>query len=88
MHYFFIIADYKVTDAFYDNNNLLHAFTQTLFFLSLGPYGCVDAEHTLSLLRKILEGVEYIHSRGVMHRDLKVNGIDHFNLIRWRSHAV
>lgn len=38
----------------------------------LGPYECVDPEHTLNLLRNILEGVEYIHSRGIMHRDLKV----------------
>ncbi|XP_024913487.1 eukaryotic translation initiation factor 2-alpha kinase 1 isoform X1 [Cynoglossus semilaevis] len=36
------------------------------------PYSCVDTEHALCLLRNILEGVEYIHSRGIMHRDLKV----------------
>uniref|UniRef100_A0A8C5BGH8 Eukaryotic translation initiation factor 2-alpha kinase 1 n=1 Tax=Gadus morhua TaxID=8049 RepID=A0A8C5BGH8_GADMO len=35
------------------------------------PYALVDVEHTLCLLRKTLEGVEYIHSKGMMHRDLK-----------------
>ncbi|XP_077358144.1 eukaryotic translation initiation factor 2-alpha kinase 1-like isoform X1 [Festucalex cinctus] len=42
---------------------------------SRSPYGCVNAEHTFSLLRKILEGVEYIHSRGIIHRDLKPRNI-------------
>lgn len=41
-------------------------------FLFSAPYDCVDTEHTLRLLKNILEGVEYIHSRGIMHRDLKV----------------
>ncbi|XP_047465114.1 eukaryotic translation initiation factor 2-alpha kinase 1 isoform X2 [Mugil cephalus] len=40
-----------------------------------GPYDCVDTEHTLSLLRHILEGVDYIHSNGIMHRDLKPRNI-------------
>ncbi|XP_077481722.1 eukaryotic translation initiation factor 2-alpha kinase 1 isoform X2 [Stigmatopora argus] len=39
------------------------------------PYGCVNTEHAFSLLRKILEGVEYIHSRGIIHRDLKPRNI-------------
>ncbi|XP_006801011.1 eukaryotic translation initiation factor 2-alpha kinase 1 isoform X2 [Neolamprologus brichardi] len=39
------------------------------------PYACVDTEHTLRLLRHILEGVEYIHSNGIMHRDLKPRNI-------------
>nr|XP_057918424.1 eukaryotic translation initiation factor 2-alpha kinase 1 isoform X2 [Doryrhamphus excisus] len=39
------------------------------------PYGCVDAQHTFNLLRRILEGVEYIHSQGIMHRDLKPRNI-------------
>lgn len=49
--------------------------------LLLGPYGCIDAEHTFGLLRKVLEGVEYIHSRGIMHRDLKVSRFITFHLI-------
>ncbi|KAM9425497.1 eukaryotic translation initiation factor 2-alpha kinase 1 isoform 2-T2 [Pholidichthys leucotaenia] len=43
--------------------------------ISKSPYDCVDADQTLRLLRHILEGVEYIHSNGIMHRDLKPRNI-------------
>lgn len=46
-------------------------------FLFSGAYDRVETEHTVSLLRNILEGVEYIHSRGIMHRDLKVTCFSH-----------
>ncbi|XP_056911014.1 eukaryotic translation initiation factor 2-alpha kinase 1 isoform X1 [Takifugu flavidus] len=39
------------------------------------PYECVDADQTFKLLKQIVEGVEYIHSRGIMHRDLKPRNI-------------
>ncbi|XP_046888857.1 eukaryotic translation initiation factor 2-alpha kinase 1 isoform X2 [Hypomesus transpacificus] len=42
---------------------------------SADPYGCVDTVKTLSILKRVLEGVEYLHSRGIMHRDLKPRNI-------------
>uniref|UniRef100_A0A8C7D6V2 Eukaryotic translation initiation factor 2-alpha kinase 1 n=1 Tax=Oncorhynchus kisutch TaxID=8019 RepID=A0A8C7D6V2_ONCKI len=48
---------------------------RTTEHISQNPYGSVDIKQTLSILHKILEGVEYIHSRSIMHRDLKPRNI-------------
>nr|ACI34373.1 Eukaryotic translation initiation factor 2-alpha kinase 1 [Salmo salar] len=48
---------------------------RTTEHISQNPYGSVDTKQTLSILHKILEGVEYIHSRSIMHRDLKPRNI-------------
>ncbi|TRY91358.1 hypothetical protein DNTS_026251 [Danionella cerebrum] len=41
----------------------------------LMPGDSADCEHSLKILKKILEGVEHIHSQGIMHRDLKPRNI-------------
>uniref|UniRef100_A0AAY5KMT4 Eukaryotic translation initiation factor 2-alpha kinase 1 n=1 Tax=Esox lucius TaxID=8010 RepID=A0AAY5KMT4_ESOLU len=52
-----------------------HNSQTCLGFCVSDPYESVDTEQTLSILHETLEGVEYIHSRGIMHRDLKPRNI-------------
>ncbi|NXU58526.1 E2AK1 kinase, partial [Turnix velox] len=39
------------------------------------PYHLVDVSWTMNIFRELLEGVCYIHSMGVMHRDIKPRNI-------------
>ncbi|KAI5623150.1 eukaryotic translation initiation factor 2-alpha kinase 1 isoform X1 [Silurus asotus] len=43
--------------------------------LSTGSLQSFDSRQAFDILKRILEGVEYIHSRGIMHRDLKPRNI-------------
>jgi len=45
----------------------LHAFTN--------KYGFVRGDKVRQLLRDILEGIQHLHERGVMHRDIKLDNI-------------
>lgn len=44
------------------------------FLITSGPY--VMASVATKIFQELVEGVFYIHSMGVVHRDLKVSGKD------------
>ncbi|KAL4624574.1 eukaryotic translation initiation factor 2-alpha kinase 1 [Arapaima gigas] len=52
------------------NNRFREEYTSPLEL-----YKCVNTEKTLKIFQAILEGVQYIHARGIMHRDLKPRNI-------------
>lgn len=80
LFFFMVYQNKKIIKHFI----LMLKLKKYILFSYLGPYECVDTEQTLKLLKQIVEGVEYIHSRGIMHRDLKVSRISrrHFSLQR------
>ena len=55
---------YMVTEQLYLT---LHAFT--------ARYGFIKRNKVRDLLREILEGIVYLHERGIMHRDIKLDNI-------------
>ncbi|NXW00749.1 E2AK1 kinase, partial [Fregetta grallaria] len=42
------------------------------------PYHLVDVRWTMKIFQELLEGVCYIHSMGVMHRDIKVSSLNYY----------
>lgn len=77
LFYFFIIINFLVS---------IHDFFATLTFqfavFELAPKGelfdllnksvTLSEKKTRSIMRQLFEGVEYMHSRNIVHRDLKV----------------
>ncbi|XP_038275433.1 eukaryotic translation initiation factor 2-alpha kinase 1 isoform X3 [Dermochelys coriacea] len=72
------LCDISLWDWIVDRNKRCGERTEE----SSSPYHLVDVSWTLKFFQELLEGVYYIHSKGVMHRDIKprnvfLHGSDH-----------
>ncbi|KFW83518.1 Eukaryotic translation initiation factor 2-alpha kinase 1, partial [Phalacrocorax carbo] len=72
------LCEISLWDWIVDRNKRCNERTEE----SSSPYDLVDVRWTMKIFQELLEGVCYIHSMGVMHRDIKprnifLHGSDH-----------
>ncbi|XP_074821393.1 eukaryotic translation initiation factor 2-alpha kinase 1 isoform X5 [Natator depressus] len=76
------LCDISLWDWIVDRNKRCGERTEESSSKIYSPYHLVDVSWTLKFFQELLEGVYYIHSKGVMHRDIKprnvfLHGSDH-----------
>ncbi|NWI55147.1 E2AK1 kinase, partial [Calyptomena viridis] len=72
------LCELSLWDWIVDRNQRCHRRTEE----NSSPYQLVDVHRTMKIFQELVEGVCYIHSMGVMHRDIKprnifLHGSDH-----------
>ncbi|KFU93878.1 Eukaryotic translation initiation factor 2-alpha kinase 1, partial [Chaetura pelagica] len=72
------LCEISLWDWIVDRNRRCNERTEEMS----SPYHLVDVSWTVKIFQELLEGVCYIHSMGVMHRDIKprnifLHGLDH-----------